>query len=59
MLITDEVTAGAHQENNIIINPLLGGEVVTIIEEREVGLEAAVTIQDLTKEEKEIHHAVL
>jgi len=39
-LITNEVTAGVLQENNIIINPLLEG----IIEEREVGREAAVMI---------------
>ena len=59
MLITDEVTAGAHQENNIIINPLLGGGTETVIEEREAGLEAAVTIQDLMKEEADIHQVVL
>ena len=58
MLITDEVTAGAHQENNIIINPLLEGEEVgTTIE---VGLEAAVFLhEDLMKEKGNIHRVVL
>lgn len=55
--ITDEVTAGAHQENNIIINPLLEGEVGTTIE---VGLEAAVFLhEDLMKEKGNIHRVVL
>ena len=59
VLITDEVTAGVLRENNVINLPLLEG-IETIIEEREVGLEAAVFLQeDLTKEEKEIHPVVL
>jgi len=43
-----------------MINPLLGGEVGTIIEERKIDLEAAVILrEDLIKEEKEIHHVML
>ena len=50
VLITGEVRAG------VLLD---GGEAGTTIEEREVGLEVTVMIQDLIKEEKEIRHAVL
>ena len=54
MPITDEVTAGVLRENNVINLPLLGG-IPGTIEVRE----AAAMIQDLIKEEENIHHVML